>query len=228
MISSETNFKIISSCFYSPDSKNHYRHEHEVGGNQNYHGYGHGWMITADYGCNDILTASLVNPITGDEILLPLLIGIIVTHATLSSHPTLTRDSENHCLVMALVTNWTAEFCFQSIVFCKPGDDNWTVIENVKGKCNDLAYCNSVLYCLNSRKRAVIVCDIATSSVVEQIDLPNSFEKRGRSHLIESFGELLLLRYILIRVMHLEMIELWGLMFFGLIRVAESGMKLRV
>ncbi|KAF6154334.1 hypothetical protein GIB67_026790 [Kingdonia uniflora] len=181
-----------SSCFYSLDSKNHYRRERECKSNYGRFTVGrdHGWMVTVGHNDLGLLTASLVNPITGDEILLPLLNGLHISNATLSSHPTLTRDSENHCLVMALVT---VEFSSESIVFCKPGDDKWTVIENVKD-CNDLAYCNGVLYCLSSIKRAVIVCDIATSSVVEQIDLPNSFEKRGRCYLIESFGELLLLR----------------------------------
>ncbi|KAF6148753.1 hypothetical protein GIB67_019361 [Kingdonia uniflora] len=194
MISSKPNIKTYSSCFYSLDSKNHYRCERERKSNYGMItvGHGHGWMVTVGYGYNGILrfaTASLVNPITGDEILLPLLNGLHISYATLSSHPTLTRDSKNHCLVMALVRD---EFSSKSIVFCKPGDDKWTVIENVKD-CDDLAYCKGVLYCLNSFK-SVLVCDIGTSSVVEQIDLPNSFEKRDRFHLIESFGELLLLK----------------------------------
>ncbi|KAF6154298.1 hypothetical protein GIB67_026754 [Kingdonia uniflora] len=161
-----------SSCFYSLDSKNHYRREREVTVTsvfgyyyyQNYRGHGLGWMATVGYSHNGIsrfLTVSLVNPITGDEILLPLLNGLNITYATLSSNPTLTSDSENHCLVMALLT---VDFSSESIVFCKPGDDNWTVIENVKGHRNDLAYCNGVLYCLNSIK-SVFVCDIGTSSV---------------------------------------------------------------
>ncbi|KAF6154336.1 hypothetical protein GIB67_026792 [Kingdonia uniflora] len=203
MISFVVYFKTISSCFYSLDSKNLYRCERERKSNYGMAtmGYDHGWMFTVGHdhgwmvtvGYNSLgFAPSLVNPITGDEILLPPLNGLDITYATLSSHPTLTSDSENHCLVMALVT-LSSKFYSESVVFCKPGDDKWTVIENVKD-CKDLAYCNGVLYCLSSINRVVIVCDIATSSVVEQIDLPNSFKKRGRCYLIESFGELLLLR----------------------------------
>ncbi|KAF6154294.1 hypothetical protein GIB67_026750 [Kingdonia uniflora] len=202
MISSEPNIKTYSSFFYSHDSKNHYQPERErksnsgrftVGHDHGWMvalGHDHGWMITMGHNDLGLYSASLVNPITGDEILLPSLDGLIITYAMLSSHPTLTRDSENHCLVMALDK---VKFFSQRLVLCKPGDDKWTVIENVK-ECEDLAYCNGILYCLSSRKRAVIVCDIATSSMVEQIGFPTPCEKHVRSHLIESFGEILLLR----------------------------------
>ncbi|KAF6154295.1 hypothetical protein GIB67_026751 [Kingdonia uniflora] len=117
LIMTLSNTKTISSCFYSHESKKYRRCERKIGGNQTFIGYGHGWMVTE---ANK--TASLVNPITGDKIHLPLLTRLLIDRAKLSSHPTLTRDN---CVVMALVTNYSYE---KTLAFCKPGDNNWTVM----------------------------------------------------------------------------------------------------
>ncbi|KAF6148757.1 hypothetical protein GIB67_019365 [Kingdonia uniflora] len=67
LIMALSNTKTISSCFYSHDSKKYSRCERKIDGNQNFIGYGHGWMVTEAH-----KTASLVNPVTGDKIHLPL------------------------------------------------------------------------------------------------------------------------------------------------------------
>ncbi|KAF6154297.1 hypothetical protein GIB67_026753 [Kingdonia uniflora] len=150
MISSKPNIKTYSSCFYSLDSKNHYRREpstvmivkkyprceRKIGGNQNYIGYGHGWMVNEAH-----KIASLVNPITGDKIHLPLLTRLVIDRAKLSSHLTLMRDN---CVVMTLVINYSYE---QTLAFCKPGDNKWTVMEDVED-CDDLTYRNDPIILL--------------------------------------------------------------------------------
>ncbi|KAF6154337.1 hypothetical protein GIB67_026793 [Kingdonia uniflora] len=90
MISFVVYFKTISSCFYSLDSKNLYRCERERKSNYGMAtmGYDHGWMFTVGHdhgwmvtvGYNSLgFAPSLVNPITGDEILLPSLNGLDIT-----------------------------------------------------------------------------------------------------------------------------------------------------
>ncbi|KAF6154335.1 hypothetical protein GIB67_026791 [Kingdonia uniflora] len=58
--------------------------------------------------------------------------------------------------------------------------------------CDDLTYYNGLLYYLNFIKKVVVICDIRTSLVVQQIHLPDSCGEHCRFYFVGSSEELLL------------------------------------
>ncbi|KAF6171606.1 hypothetical protein GIB67_008192 [Kingdonia uniflora] len=167
-----------------------------------YRGYGHGWFVvdkTSAFQTQYEHVLSVFNPITGDQILLPSLDNAcFLRKAVLSSCPVISNGKD--CIVMAVIYHYQEGASVEKIVFCKLGDEKWTLIQdeglNFETYYVALAYCNGLFYVADGLRQVVLVCDIGTSMVVKQIAFPIPFIARCKKiheiYLLELYGKLFL------------------------------------
>ncbi|KAK3187988.1 hypothetical protein Dsin_027549 [Dipteronia sinensis] len=145
-----------------------------------------GWLLyvflsSFKDGFYTIYRVRMLNPFSGQEIKLPSLRALDSPLKLRSI--TSTSPSDPNCLVLAFAAN---------LIFCRPGDEDWTRIEGFLNACSDIIFYKGHFYVVNfDNDLFCIHCnDVPTS---EKLPLqPIEFqriliESRHRSYLVEIF-----------------------------------------
>ncbi|KAF6172467.1 hypothetical protein GIB67_006980 [Kingdonia uniflora] len=189
VISFNKTTKSRPSLLYNLANNNHYQLDNWYRCNRYYCGSGHGWLVSVDTMGN----VSLYNPIT--------------------------RVLSSDCIVMANIKCGSIE----KLAFCKVKNDNksakknkkedkkWMILDIPMSVYTDITYCNGLLYALERQNSDhLLVCGVGRSPGAKFItSLPDSCKCRSFDiYLIESFGEILLLKLAFNSIYFLEPTEI--------------------
>ncbi|KAL5713877.1 hypothetical protein ACHQM5_015913 [Ranunculus cassubicifolius] len=166
-------------------------------------GSSHGWLIMED----SFILCSLFNPITGVQIVLPLIKSVFGLGSPFcESHIKFSKQNQERFIVKAVLSSSPSlglnADCFVMMIFglyqrylayCKLGDKNWTLRPTpMDFTYEDIICFQGKFYVVDSYGK-VLVFDLRCSSVSMEFKRPESF-KADKSYLVELAGDILLIR----------------------------------